>query len=289
MTKNSISYYIKFFTEQLQPFYNTAKVDVMSVFCDVLNVENTYLYLNNNELVDEKYLHEISERISRYKNGEPLAYILGYKYFWNQKLIVNEHTLIPRADTEVLIEAVLNDFTDIKADFRILDLGTGTGAIALALADEYKNSKVIAVDFSDKALQIARQNAEFNDISNVEFIQSDWYSLLNNIQFDIIVSNPPYIDIGDTNIDSEVLKYEPSSALFAANNGLSDIHKIVNSANKHLKNNGTIYIEHGYTQSEDVQNILANNGFENIKTIKDLNDKDRCTTASKNTFKSNLV
>jgi release factor glutamine methyltransferase len=276
MTK-TISSLIKFFSIELQSFYNTAKQDIQSIFCAVLDVDTTYLYLNDDKSITDIQFANISEMVAKYKNGEPLAYVLGYKYFWNQKLIVNEHTLIPRADTEVLIEIVLADFLNKEAKLSILDLGTGTGAIALALADEYINSKVIAVDFSDEALKIAKQNAELNDISNIEFIQSNWYSSLSDMQFDIIVSNPPYIDVDDTDIDSEVAKHEPSSALFAANNGLSDIFKIVNGANKYLKNNGAIYIEHGYTQSKDVQDILANNGFEDIKTFKDLNDKDRCT------------
>lgn len=253
------------------------KNDIQTILCDVLNVDKTYLYLNSDKIIEDSLIQEINTKVNRLLEGEPLAYILGYKYFWDQKLLVTQDTLIPRADTEVLVEAVLNDISNKNAKLKILDLGTGTGAIALALASELPNSQVIAIDFSNKALDIAKKNAKENKISNVEFIQSDWYQNLDNMRFDIIVSNPPYIDFCDENITQEVKAYEPQNALFAEDNGLADIKIIISQASLYLNKGGNIYIEHGFTQSKSIQDLLVKYKLSDVKTIKDLNNKDRCT------------
>ncbi|ASG68737.1 release factor glutamine methyltransferase [Francisella halioticida] len=262
------------------------KNDIQAIICDVLNVDKTYLYLNSDKILDDYIVKRIDTEIYRYLSGEPLAYILGYKYFWEQKLFVTQDTLIPRADTEVLIEAVLGDVSNKDTKLNILDLGTGTGAIALALASELPKSQVIAVDFSNKALDIAKKNAKENKISNVEFIQSDWYENMGSRRFDIIVSNSPYIDFDDENITQEVKKHEPQSALFSKDNGLADIKTIVSQSPLHLNTNGHIYIEHGLNQANDVANILKFSQFIKIETTKDLNNKDRCTHAI---FNKNLI
>ncbi|QIW10794.1 peptide chain release factor N(5)-glutamine methyltransferase [Francisella sp. LA112445] len=282
-----ISYIVESYKQQSKSKYSTnelaiLKNDIQAIVCDVLDVDRTYLYLNSDKVLDDDVFEKINTKIHRYFYGEPLAYILGYKYFWNQKLFVTQDTLIPRADTETLVEAVLDDISDKSTKLNILDLGTGTGAIALALASELLNSRVIAVDFSNKALDVAKKNAKENKVSNVEFIQSDWYQNLENKKFDIIVSNPPYIDFCDDEIDHEVKKYEPQSALFAADNGLEDIKTIISQSYLYLNKNARIYIEHGYTQSKAIENILIENEFSNITTVKDLNGKDRCTYAISN-------
>ncbi|AIT09379.1 SAM-dependent methyltransferase [Candidatus Francisella endociliophora] len=257
----------------------TLKYDIQTIICDVLDVNKTYLYLNSDKQLANDEFEQINLRVSRLIRGEPLAYILGYKYFWDQKLLVTQDTLIPRADTEVLVESVLDNIENKSAKLKILDLGTGAGAIALALAGELPNSDVIAVDFSKKALEVARRNAKENNITNIKFMQSDWYQSLESEEFDIIVSNPPYIDFSDSDIDVEVTKYEPSTALFAKNNGLADIEIIISQAQNFLKDRGQIYIEHGYAQARAIQEIFKNHGFKYIQTVKDLNSKDRCTQA----------
>lgn len=262
-------------TNDLQTF----KSDIQTIVCDVLNVDKTYLYLNSDKHLTSDNFDRINSKVLRLIKGEPLSHILGYKYFWDQKLLVTKDTLIPRADTEVLVEAVLNNIKDESAKLKILDLGTGTGAIALALAGELPNSHVTAVDFSEKALNIAKINAKENNIANIEFIQSDWYQNLKNKKFNIIVSNPPYIDVADLDIDSDVKKYEPAGALFAENNGLADIEIIISQAKDFLEKEGYIYIEHGYTQADAIQGLFKQSSFKHIETIKDLNDKDRCTLA----------
>jgi len=272
------------------------KSDVQAIVCEVLDVDKTYLYMYGDKDLDAIQLAEIDKKIARYKSGEPLAYILGYKYFWGQKLKVTQDTLIPRADTEILVQAVLDGIAGSKlfifgtstslsdlgkscSKLRVLDLGTGTGAIALALAGELPNAEIVAVDYSAKALEVAKENATSNGISTVEFVQSDWYRNLDGRKFHIIVSNPPYIDSDDNDIDAEVKAYEPASALFAEDNGLADIEIIVSQARCFLKSKGRLYIEHGHTQSASVQGIFEKHGFVSIKAIKDLNGKDRCTVA----------
>lgn len=273
------------------------KHDIQTIICDALEVDKTYLYLNSDKQLTSDELEIIDSKILKYSEGEPLAYILGYKYFWDQKLFVTGDTLIPRADTEVLVERVLSDIRTIqnkvatelkqvqddseslKYKLKILDLGTGTGAIALALAGELPNSEIVAVDFSAKALDVAKKNAKENNITNVEFTQSDWYQNLQGQKFDIIVSNPPYIDIEDSDIDIEVAKYEPSMALFADNNGLADIEIIISQSKPFLRDGGQVYIEHGYSQAKLIQELFEEHGFVNVQTIKDLNGKDRCTVA----------
>ena len=255
------------------------KSDIQTIVCDTLDVDRTYLYLNSDKILDECVVEKINTKIYRYFDGEPLAYILGYKYFWDQKLFVTQDTLIPRADTETLVEAALSNISDKSTKLNILDLGTGTGAIALALASELPNSHVIAVDFSNNALDVAKKNAKENNISNIEFIQSDWYQNLENKKFDIIVSNPPYIDFCDDDITQEVKKDEPQSALFSQDNGLADIKIIISQSHQYLNKNARIYIEHGFNQADDVTDIFKSNQFIMVETVKDLNGKDRCTHA----------
>ena len=178
----------------------TTKADIQSIVCDVLGVDKTHLYINPDLSIDTYQVAILEDKIGRLIAGEPLAYILGYQYFWDQKLLVTKDTLIPRADTEIIVQSVLDDILDKNAHLKILDLGTGTAAIALALAGELPNAQITAVDVSSDALIVAKQNAILNDISNVEFVQSSWYESLGDQQFDIIVSNPPYIDINDSDI-----------------------------------------------------------------------------------------
>lgn len=257
----------------------STKHDLQMIICDVLDVDKTYLYINSDRRLDKNTLKEIDEKILRLLAGEPLAYILGYKYFWNQKLYVTKDTLIPRADTEVLVSTVLDDIVDKNAKLKILDLGTGTGAIGLALAAELVNSQIVAVDLYQQSLDVAKNNAQANNITNVKFIQSSWYTSLDTGKFDIIVSNPPYIDLADTNIEQSVKEYEPARALFAADNGLADIKEIISQAKNFLNPGGLVYIEHGFTQADAVTALFSQYSFTDIKTVKDLNNNDRCTKA----------
>ena len=245
-------------------------------------------------LTDENYQLTASEfqhfntGVAKMQQGTPLAYLTGKQAFWSLEFAVNAHTLIPRPDTEVLVEQVLDwiksnaSLTD-KTLKRLLDLGTGSGCIAISLAHELAalnkdyDWQVVAVDFSSEALEVARQNAMTNN-TTVEFIKSSWYDQIstdNKAKFDVIVSNPPYIDEADAHL--QTLKAEPISALSAPKQGLADIEHIIKQAPSHLIPNGLLAIEHGYDQGQSVQDIFYNNGFYAIKTVKDYGGNDRVT------------
>ncbi|MGM8871778.1 peptide chain release factor N(5)-glutamine methyltransferase [Psychrobacter sp. 2Y5] len=242
-------------------------------------------------LTDERYQLTDSESakfnagIKKMRQGIPLAYLTGQQAFWSLDFKVNAHTLIPRPDTEVLVEQVLewiesNPIANNKGSKRLLDLGTGSGCIAISLAYELKQLhwQVVAVDLSAEALSAAKQNASDNQLNNVEFIKSNWYEQLAidpKKRFHIIVSNPPYVDETDKHLQR--LKAEPISALSAPNQGLADIEHIVEQAPNYLQQGGLLAIEHGYDQGEAVRDMFYCNGFEAIKTAKDYGGNERVT------------
>ena len=240
-------------------------------------------------ITDESYELTDSERtrfeagVIKMQQGVPLAYLTGQQAFWSLNFLVNEHTLIPRPDTEVLIEQVLNWITTQPAQVsnkRLLDLGTGSGCIAISLAHELKkdNWQVVAVDLSSEALSVAQHNAELNGVDNVKFVQSSWYGELSTQDtslFDIIVSNPPYIDEADEHLARLVA--EPISALSAPNHGLADIEQIVQQAMNYLRSGGLLAIEHGFDQGRAVRQLFLENDFESVTTVQDYGGNDRVT------------
>ena len=240
-------------------------------------------------MMDEDYqltdneMAQFNAGVMKMQQGIPLAYLTSQQEFWSLNFKVNEHTLIPRPDTEVLVEQVLDwiNAQPIHNSYRrLLDLGTGSGCIAISLAHELKhaNWQVVAVDLSSEALKVAQHNAVSNNVADVEFIQSSWYQALpifDEPQFDIIVSNPPYIDEDDAHLAH--LKAEPISALSAPNHGLADIEHIVSHATTYLRAGGLLAIEHGHDQGDAVRQLFLGNGFESVHTIKDYGGNDRIT------------
>lgn len=236
--------------------------------------------------LSERELTELEEKLARRIQGEPMAYILGEREFWSLPLKVSEHTLIPRPDTERLVELALDESfkrLENQEKVQILDLGTGTGAIALALASELKEKAgIIGVDRIPAAVELAEQNRQNLGFKNVRFVQSDWFSALANQRFDIIVSNPPYIDADDENLQVGDVRFEPLSALVAENHGLSDLQKIIENAPLALKPNGILLLEHGWQQAQAVQQIFKQNQWNNIQTAQDYGGNDRVTSAEWN-------
>ncbi|MCG3859591.1 peptide chain release factor N(5)-glutamine methyltransferase [Psychrobacter sp. Ps2] len=240
-------------------------------------------------MTDEDYqltdseVARFNDGVVKMQQGIPLAYLTGQQEFWSLNFRVNEHTLIPRPDTEVLVEQVLNWINVQPVQLnnkRLLDLGTGSGCIAISLAYELKhaNWQVVAVDLSSEALEVAQHNAVSNNVANVEFVQSSWYQALptnDEPQFDVIVSNPPYIDETDEHLAG--LTAEPISALSAPNQGLADIEHIVQQATTYLCTGGLLAIEHGYDQGDAVRKLFLNSGFESVHTVKDYSGNDRVT------------
>ena len=255
---------------------DAAALEAQLLLQHVLKVNRAWLIAHENDVVDEKLNGFFQALILRRLNGEPIAYILGTREFYGLTLKVTPDTLIPRPDTEALVEAALDKISQNNPN-DILDLGTGTGAIALAIAAHRVNANITAVDFSHAALDVAKQNAENLNIENVAFLQSDWFSALDDYRFDVIVSNPPYIEADDAHLSA--LHYEPMAALVAGADGLDDIRHIIHDALVYLKPQGWLMLEHGYNQARQVQNLLADAGFVNIETLQDLGGNDRVTMA----------
>nr|WP_245905668.1 peptide chain release factor N(5)-glutamine methyltransferase [Psychrobacter fozii] len=244
------------------------------------------------QLTDSEF-EQFNAGVAKMQAGIPLAYLTGQQEFWSLTFTVNEHTLIPRPDTEVLIEQVLgwiatqsNRAGDNQPN-RLLDLGTGSGCIAISLAHELQQGnigstsdgwQVVAVDLSLDALKVAQYNAAANHVADIDFIQSSWYDSLstdNGQLFDVIVSNPPYIDEEDEHLARLVA--EPISALSAPNHGLADIEHIAQRASRYLRVGGLLAIEHGFDQGLAVRQLFLDNGFESVHTVKDYGDNDRVT------------
>lgn len=255
------------------------RFDLELLLLGLLKVERSWLFSHNDDSLTDTQLQQLSHWVKDAENGKPIAYILGYKTFWTLKLQVNQDTLIPRPETEQIIELALALPQSPK---RILDLGTGTGAIALSLAKEFPTAEVLACDFSEAALRVAQTNAKNNLINNIQFISSDWFKGINtNHTFDLIVSNPPYIDPNDEHLSD--LTFEPITALTAENKGLKDLETIISEAQNHLEFEGVLMLEHGYDQGMAVRTLLIEAGFKQVNTHQDLAGHDRITVAQKNT------
>ena len=211
--------------------------------------------------------------LSRRLAGEPVAYILGQQGFWKLDLEVAPHTLIPRPDTELLVETALELLPATPA--RMLDLGTGTGAIALALASERPAWQVMAVDRIDEAVALAERNRQRLQLNNVHVRTSHWYDALDGERFDLIISNPPYIRAEDPHLVAGDVRFEPSSALVAGQEGLDDLRVIIAQAPGHLLPGGWLLLEHGYDQAADVRELLSQQGFGDVCSRIDLGGHER--------------
>jgi len=216
--------------------------------------------------------------VERRMQGEPVAYITGRRGFWSMDLEVTQATLIPRPETELLVELAL-EHLPVGCTGTVVDLGTGSGAIALAIADERPRANVIAIDTSAEALAVARRNAKRIGITNVEFLHGDWLSPLAGQRVEMIVSNPPYIEAADPHLTQGDLRFEPASALASGSDGLDDIRRIIDGARTHLKPQGRLLFEHGWNQGAAIRDLLMVAGFVDAFTAKDLEHRDRVSGA----------
>lgn len=259
-----------------------AKHERKQLLCDYLGVSQSYLIAHAQAPVSKDIVAKYLHALDALAKGKPLAYILGKQYFWQHEFLVNEYTLIPRPDTEILIDTVLaHNKNSLSKNISILDLGTGSGCIAITLADEFKQSQVTAIDFSAEALKIAQSNANRIGVDNVGFLQGSWFEPLKNQPqtFDIIVANPPYIDPNDPHLAG--LTDEPLTALIADDSGMADIRHIVREAKSYLNRRGLLAIEHGYDQGQPVREEFELHGFEAINTVKDYGGNERVTYGTK--------
>ncbi len=243
----------------------------------ILKLSPLHLKMNMMQVLTAEQEQHYLDGIMRLAKNEPLAYIIGSQPFWTLDLKVTSDTLVPRPDTEIVIETVLA--LDLPKVVNVVDLGTGTGAIALALASEKLLWQITATDIYAPSLEVAKFNAEKHGLNKVNFALGSWYQALStqqrNEKFDLIVSNPPYIDPDDAHIAK--LEYEPQRALVSENKGLSDLEFIIREAPQWLNANGWIVLEHGYDQASIVQNLLKQQGFKNVRTVQDYGGNDRVT------------
>ncbi|MEW6992430.1 peptide chain release factor N(5)-glutamine methyltransferase [Colwelliaceae bacterium 6441] len=271
-----LSVIIKAGAKQLAPVSDSAKLDVRLLLSYVLDKPVSYLLTWPDKTLSVEEFQQFITLFEQRLLGKPIAYLVGYQEFWSLKLQVSPATLIPRPDTEVLVEAILANHQ--QSSLSCLDLGTGTGAIALALASEQVAWQIEAIDYQNEAVELAQTNANNLGLSTVKIYQSDWFSQVDNT-YDIIVSNPPYIDALDDHLSEGGVRFEPKTALVAGEQGYADIEKIIKQSKRYFNKIGWLYFEHGFEQARKVQQILLENGFSEVKTLKDYNHKDRVTFA----------
>ncbi|EGT80104.1 Protein methyltransferase hemK [Haemophilus haemolyticus M21621] len=271
---------------QKNPTENS-KIDALVLLQHATGKSRTQILAFDDTEIDEKVRLKLTALLDRRLKGEPIAYILGEKEFWSLPLNVSKGTLIPRSDTEILVEKALQialeKLQENPAHFRILDLGTGTGAIALALASELSSIcqkrqislEIIGVDLMPDVVALAQSNAERNKL-NVQFLQSRWFENITG-QFDLIVSNPPYIDAQDEHLHQGDVRFEPLSALVTNDAGYADLRHIIELAPIYLNSNGALLLEHGWQQGEKVRSIFQENHWEMVETVRDYGDNERVT------------
>jgi release factor glutamine methyltransferase len=251
-------------------------VDAAMLLAHVLGQPRSWLHAHGDDDVADAAAARYGELLARRMAGEPVAYLTGTRGFWRFDLRVTPDTLVPRPETERLVELALER---LPADrpLRIADLGTGSGAIALALAGERPRSRVVATDASAAALAVARGNAEALAIGNVEFREGDWLAPLAGERFELIASNPPYIALGDPHLGEGDLRFEPARALSSGNDGLDAIRVIVSAAPAHLVAGGWLLLEHGWEQGDAVRGLMEQAGFSGVSTERDLERRERVT------------
>lgn len=252
---------------------DSARLDAEVLLALVLNKNRSYFRAFPEVILSHDENEHFQSLLNKRKSGHPIAHITGQREFWSLDLDVNEHTLIPRPDTETLIEFVLENFPQDKLN--VADLGTGSGAIALALASEKPQWNILATDQSEHALAVATNNAKKCQLNNVTLKQGSWFQPLEQSRFDIIISNPPYIPQQDEHLQQGDVRFEPITALASGEDGLDDIRHLIAHAKEYLLPQGWLIIEHGYDQKQAIFDLFKRAGFENISQKNDYGNNPR--------------
>lgn len=250
------------------------RVDAEVLLAYALDKSRSWLIAHADDLLSPDHAAAYAVLIEQREAGEPVAYITGRRGFWSLDLDVTPATLIPRPETELLVELALERLP-IDKPRRVLDLGTGSGAIALAIARERPMAQLVATDASSDALGVAQHNARSHHLGNVSFVHGDWFAPLDDRRFDLIVSNPPYIEADDPHLQQGDLRFEPIGALASGNDGLDAIRRIVRDAGLHLVAGGWLLFEHGWNQGDAARTLLREAGFVELSTARDLEQRDR--------------
>lgn len=253
------------------------RLDAELLLAHALGKERSYLRAYPEKHLDTQALEVFRGLLAARKGGEPIAYLTSKREFWSLPLKVTTATLIPRHETELLVELALQRIPK-SAAWRLLDLGTGSGAVALALAHERPRCRITATDLSAPALAVAVENAADLGLANVEFLDGDWFIPLGKRQFHLIVSNPPYVREGDPHLKMGDVRFEPHSALTAGSDGLRDLSRIIASAPRYLEQGAWILLEHGHDQGPAVRALLSEHGFHDVTTSRDLHGVERASS-----------
>ena len=257
---------------------NCDRVDLEQIFLFILKITRSDFYSKSHYLTSEDFKN-LSDMINRRNDGEPLAYIVGKIGFWNIDLKVNKHVLVPRPETETIMELVLDSFD--QQSIKILDAGTGSGAIALALASERKNWLIYALEKSENSIKIAIDN--MNNLGlRVGFFRSNWLDAIQSSSLDVVVSNPPYIDANDLRLKADGVSKEPIEALVSKDQGFADLNKIIKDSFRCLVKGGRIFVEHAPEQSDLVEEFYEESNYTAIEVHKDLNGDNRVSSGIKN-------
>jgi len=261
----------------LTGYSDSTRLDVDLIICHVLSIPRSAILTQDQMTLNDEQVLQIQSLIEKRKQNYPVAYITGTRNFWDLELKVNNDTLIPRPETELLVEIALSLFPQ-KKPIQALDLGTGSGAIAIAIARARPDWNIIATDNSPAALTVARQNAETYLLQNSKFINSYWFNALSaDHKFDLILSNPPYIKNNDPHLKSGDVQYEPESALSSGKDGLDDIRQLITNAKNFLLAQGWLWLEHGFDQAQRVKDLFTEHNYTNIKQHLDLAGHIRIT------------
>ncbi len=256
----------------------TPQLDAEVLLMHVMGFHRSELITRQTALVNDDQVLRVKNFLARRQAGEPIAYITGSREFWSMELAVTPATLIPRPETELLVEQALTRIPK-EASWKIADLGTGTGAVALALAKERPRCQLIAIDISSAALETARTNIKKLSLKNIELRQGNWFVPLANEKLDMIVSNPPYVNSDDPHLSQGDVRFEPKAALMAGVDGLDAIRHIAQQARLYLKPNGWLLLEHGWNQASVIHQFFYQHGYHDIVCYQDMAGHDRVSTA----------
>lgn len=263
-------------TRRLEAVSDSARLDAELLLARAIDMPRSYLFAHPEDTLDDLAVERFEEALARRADGEPMAYITGVKEFWSLEFMVTPATLVPRPETEILVDLALREIPR-RAEWQVLDLGTGSGAIAIAIAKERPLCRLTATDVSGDALAIAAQNARQLDIPDIEFLPGDWTEPVAGRTFNLIVSNPPYVRAGDPAL--EALQGEPQSALVAGDDGLDAIRIIARDGIALLEDDGVLLVEHGAEQQDGVAALFASHGWVDITCAKDYAGLPRVTVA----------
>ncbi len=266
---------------QLSVTSTSPRIDTEILLCKALQVSRAYLYTHPEAILTNTALNTFQGLLDQRLQGHPIAYLVGTREFWSMPLNVSPATLIPRPETELLVEKILALFPN-DATLNVLELGTGSGAIACALAKSRPHWQIMAGDISEEALIIAKKNAKTLGIHNIQFLQSDWFSNIpDHCLFDVIVSNPPYLAASDPHLQTGDVRFEPKQALISGANGLESLQFIIEHSYNRLISNGYLLLEHGCEQKNAVSAMLLQYGYQTIQCWQDYQGHDRVSSAKK--------